>query len=112
MRKLLRFLQMIFAPVAPEPPPPANPHPGEKLLEQTLLHAKDGYENSQEVIKFVDTKTAVITGLNTLIGGSLVALLKWSIESEEDSHATLPELASFHPCTDACSFFLVDGLLI
>jgi len=76
-------------------------------IDQALLHAKDGYKNSQEVIKFVDTKTAVITGLNTLIVGSLVSLLKWSIESEKGSHATLPELAFVHPCIAAWFYALV-----
>src|SRR5689334_6538588 len=80
-----------------------------KLVDQALLHAKDGYKNSQEVIKFVDTKTAVITGLNTLIVGSLVSLLKWSIESEKGSHATLPELAFVHPCIAGWFYTLVIG---
>lgn len=81
-------------------------------VDDTLAHAKEGYKNSQDVIKFVDTKTAVITGLNTLIGGSLVALLKWSMESEKDSHATLPELASVHPCMVVWFYLLVIGCFI
>jgi hypothetical protein len=76
-------------------------------LDATLAHAKEGYKNAQDVIRFVDTKTAVITGLSTLIAGSLVGILKWSIESEKDSHATLADIALIHPCWIVCFYILV-----
>jgi hypothetical protein len=78
-----------------------------KIAEETLAHAKEGYKNAQDVIRFVDTKTAVITGLSTLIAGSLIGILKWSIESDNDSHATLADIAVIHPCWIVCFYVLV-----
>jgi hypothetical protein len=78
-------------------------------MDTTLEHAKEGYKNAQDVIKFIDTKTAVVTGLSTLIGGSLVAALKWSVESEKNSHATLLQLAQYHPCVVHWFYIFVAG---
>lgn len=78
-------------------------------LDDTIEHAKEGYKNAQDVIKFVDTKTAVVTGLSTLVGGSLVAVLKWSVESEQESRATLQQLAEYHPNTVLWFYIFVAG---
>lgn len=88
----------------PRKPPIAAAAPS---FDTTIEHAKEGYKNAQEVIKFVDTKTAVVTGLSTLIGGSLVAVLKWSVESEKNSHATLQHLAEYHPWVVQWFYILV-----
>jgi hypothetical protein len=76
-------------------------------IDEALAHAKEGYKNAQDVIKFVDTKTAVVTGLSTVIGGALVGVLKWAIESEKDTHATITELALYHPCAAGWFYFFV-----
>jgi hypothetical protein len=69
-----------------------------KFLEDTLLHAKEGYRNTQDVIKFVDTKTAVVTGLSTLAAGALVTVVKWVIEADGESRANMTQIAESHPC--------------
>src|SRR4051794_8119336 len=101
MSKFAEILRILLrpSPVLPQVPPNSA---ADSTAEQTLQHAKDGYKNSQEVIRFVDTKTAVITGLSTLIAGSLVAILKWSIES--DAEANLQLLARGHPCIAFCFY--------
>jgi hypothetical protein len=79
----------------------------DSLIRDTLDHAKDGYRNAQEVIKFVDTKTAVVTGLSTVLAGFLVLVLKWSVELSGNFKPNLGQLTSAHPCLSACLYFLV-----
>ena len=74
---------------------------------ETLDHAKDGYRNAQEVIKFIDTKTAVVTGLSTLLGGFLLLVLKWSVELNGNLTPNLGQLTSAHLCLATCFYFLV-----
>lgn len=53
-----------------------TPHPHYEALD--LL--KSGYSNSQEVIRFLDTKVAIINAAVTLILGFAVCLAKWWVE--------------------------------
>ena len=80
-----------------------------KTLEQTLGHAKDGYQNTQEVIRFVDTKTAFVTGLSTLAAGALVAVVKWVIEADGESRPNMTQIAKSHP-TLATYFYILVAL--
>src|ERR1044071_91450 len=100
MRRLLRALGVLLS-VESETPriptrgvqPAVTPN---KFLEDTLLHAKEGYRNTQDVIKFVDTKTAVVTGLSTLAAGALVTVVKWVIEADGESRANMTQIAESH----------------
>jgi hypothetical protein len=107
MKNLAAFLRWIFTP--PEAAPAWRTDPSvvaaNRLLEETLAHAKAGYQNAQEVIKFVDTKTAVVTGLSTLTAGLLLAVLKWSIEADGVSRPNLNQLTAGHSCV-AVSFYI------
>jgi len=69
----------------------------ERIIQETLEHAKNGYRNAQEVIKSIDAKTGVITGLSTLSAGFLIALVKWSIESPTTSQRSFDFLIQNHP---------------
>ncbi|OGV70665.1 MAG: hypothetical protein A2283_11620 [Lentisphaerae bacterium RIFOXYA12_FULL_48_11] len=46
------------------------------LLSTTIEHAQRGYQNAQETIRFVDTKTGVLTGLCCLLLGAGLELIK------------------------------------
>lgn len=77
-------------------------------LRLTLEHAGKGYANAQAVIKFVDTKTGVITGLATLTTAAPFALLQWSAGLERSLPASLTNFQSHHPI---CLTFICYGLL-
>jgi hypothetical protein len=57
--------------------------------ERTCAHFKDGYKNAQDAIRFVDTKTGVITGLIMLTTAAPFGVLKWSASLDEKYHASL-----------------------
>jgi hypothetical protein len=65
----------------------------EDLLLATLEHAKRGYATAQETIKFLDTKTNIVTGLSSLFSAFLLAWGKWSIESQTLSPINLIQVA-------------------
>jgi hypothetical protein len=46
-------------------------------LEDNLLHARAAYANAQDVIKFVDTKTTVLTGIVTITTGIPLVILRY-----------------------------------
>lgn len=48
--------------------------------EAKLTHLKDGYQSTQEVIKFIDTKSNILIGMTTLAGGFAITLVKWALE--------------------------------
>lgn len=79
----------------------------ESLLKETLDHTKAGYQNAQDVIKFVDTKTAFVTGLSTVLGGFLLIVLKWSVELDGTSRPNLEQITSAHPCVAVWFYFFL-----
>lgn len=88
----------------------------EHILDQTIEHAKNGHRNAQEIIKTLDGKTAVITGLSTLSSGFLISLVKWSLESPVGSIRNFDSILQGHPYF-ACAIYaalvaaLLSGLL-
>lgn len=72
-------------------------HAGDDDFVRTLAHAQAGYENAQNVVKAIDTKTTIVTGLSTLAGGFLIALIKWSIELADTSPANLQRVIAAFP---------------
>jgi hypothetical protein len=46
-------------------------------LEDNLIHARASYANAQDVIKFVDTKTTVLTGIVTITTGIPLVILRY-----------------------------------
>jgi hypothetical protein len=113
MKSLFALLRWIFAPSQSAAPTPADGSAvaTDRVTEDTLAHAKAGYQNAQEVIKFVDTKTAVVIGLSTLTGGFLLAVLKWSIESDGVSRPTLYQITAAHPCATVLFYLFVAASL-
>jgi len=71
----------------------------EKNLTATLDHAKTGYQNAQDIIKFIDTKTGAVTGLCTLAIGGVLGLVTWFFGLEEGCRLLV--LNIFHPCVAA-----------
>ncbi len=66
-------------PVTPDSEPTPSPGPG-GLIDDTIKHAKSGYENAQNVIKLIDAKAGILIGLSTLAAGFLVSVFKWYVE--------------------------------
>lgn len=64
---------------------------------RTYAHFKDGYKNAHEAIRFVDTKTGVITGLLILTTAAPFTILKWSASLEDKYQASLQNFQSNHP---------------
>ena len=66
---------------------PATPNPeptpllgAERSIDDTVKHAKSGYENAQNVIKLIDAKASILIGLSTLAAGFVISAAKWYIE--------------------------------
>ncbi len=53
----------------------------EDKVRQGINHAKDGYRNAQDVVRFIDTKAAALIGLSTLIFGFYLAGIGWFAET-------------------------------
>src|SRR5712664_3925634 len=97
MNWLIRLLSSALSDMDQEQDTRRAGHSKERIADQTLEHARNGYRNAQDVIKLIDTKTGVVTGLSTLSAGFLIALLKWSIESPTLSPRNFDQLTQSHP---------------
>jgi hypothetical protein len=102
-----RILKILFSPVQLHEAPRDSGDRDDPVLVRTLDHAKVGYQNAQDVIKFVDTKTAVVTGLSTVLGGFLLVVLKWSVELDGVSRPNLKQLTAASPCIAIWFYLLV-----
>jgi len=80
-----------------------------KDFVRTLTHAQTGYENAQNIIKAIDTKTTIVTGLSTLAGGFLIALIKWSIELDAASPANLQCVVAVFPRLSTLLFVFIGA---
>jgi hypothetical protein len=65
--------------------------PGEELydLNENLAHARASYANAQDVIKFVDTKTGILTGVLTITTGIPLAVFHFIISHKSDEATTI-----------------------
>ncbi len=75
-------------------------------------HAKDGYANAQETIRFVDTKAGALIGLVTILTGFPVLVAQWVLDKEASHPFSFQNLYTTHPKTSACLFFCLFGSLI
>jgi hypothetical protein len=57
--------------------------------ERTYSHFKEGYKNAQDAIRFVDTKSGVLTGLLMITTAVPFEVLKWSAGLEAGYPANL-----------------------
>ena len=65
--------------------------------ERALSHAKDGYKNAQEVIKFIDAKSVFFAGSAVVLLGFTLQLLKQYFELPAELKAQLQYAADYHP---------------
>ncbi len=63
-----------------EPPGSTLPPASDEVLNETIEHAKAGYDNAQNVIKLIDAKAGILIGLSTLAAGFLISVFKWYVE--------------------------------
>ena len=59
------------------------------VIELNIEHAKAAYDNAQDVIKFVDTKTGVMTGVLTITTGIPLAVFHFVVSHKSDEAATI-----------------------
>jgi hypothetical protein len=59
-------------------------NPEQDALEDNLTHARASYANAQDVIKFVDTKTTVLTGIVTITTGIPLFILRYLLVEKTD----------------------------
>lgn len=102
-----RILKILFSPAEPTRARGESSNRDDPVLARTLDHVKVGYQNAQDVIRFVDTKTAVVTGLSTLLGGFLLVVLKWSVELDGISRPNLEQLTAASPTMAILFYSLV-----
>ncbi len=102
-----RILSILFGLPPERNPNNTNLHAGDEDFIRTLAHAQTGYENAQNVIKAIDTKTTIVTGLSTLAAGFLIALIKWSIELDDTSPANLEQVVTAFPKLSTLLFIFV-----
>lgn len=70
------------------PPQSAIALPQNEEWEAKIDHLKTAYASSQEVIKFIDTKSNILIGLSTVAGGFATTLLKWALELDPKMSAS------------------------
>ncbi len=66
----------------------------EEAFQRNLEHARAGYANAQEVVRFVDSKSAILTGVITVTTGIPFALLQVLVSSESPRIDKLIALSS------------------
>lgn len=77
----------------------------------TLEHAKAGYQNAQDIIKFIDTKTGAVTGLSTLIIGGVFGIITWYFGLEVDLRTTILNSHAFFWASVLLGISLFAGFL-
>jgi hypothetical protein len=72
--------------------PPKPPPLTEEEFQRTLTHAKAGYSNAQDIIKFLDAKAGALLGIVSLMLGLPLLLAKWVLEQPATAQFHLPLL--------------------
>ncbi len=84
-----------------------------KTPDETFDHIKTGYRNAQDTIKFIDTKTGVMTGLLTAATGTPLFFFKWVICLEDKHPASYKSFSASHPIsTNIVLFGLLTGMVL
>ena len=70
--------------------------PDPQIAQQSLDHAKTGYQNAQDVIKFMDTKFGAVAGLSILLCGFQLKSLASFLQLPESTQAAVRALLESH----------------
>lgn len=82
-------------------------------FQLTLEHATRGHANAQDVIKFVDTKTGILTGLVAVTTAAPLAILQWSAALDPKLPASLSAFRVDHlMCFNLLCYGLGVGMLL
>lgn len=93
--------------------PEASFDPAAVDYRLTLQHAINGHANAQDVIKFVDTKTGILTGLVAVTSAAPLALLQWSAALDPNLPASLSSFSRAHALVyDVLSYGLSIAMLL
>lgn len=113
MSLLRKCLNWINAAVETPPPPVANLSDEAAKRERAILHAKDGYKNAQEIIRFIDTKSTFFAGSSILLLGFTLQVIKQYFELPASMQEQLKTAADNHPyCFCMINGFVVLSLLL
>lgn len=77
-----------------------------EIYTVNLEHAKAGYANAQEIVKFVDSKTGILTGIVTATTAIPFALLNLLISSDSDNQF----VQWFHNCGTVPKVIIMGSL--
>lgn len=85
-------------------------------LDSSIDHARSSFDNAQDVIKFIDTKTAIVTGLNSILTGIPFLLFEWLFNQSTYSPLSFDSLTKSSPelmfASAVCGFLgLTTGIL-
>ena len=81
-------------------------------ISLAIAHAKEGYKNAQETIRFIDTKSGFLAGMTVLAIGATLDLAKRYLEFPLETKRQLEAIAANHPnCTFAVGVFATLSLV-
>jgi hypothetical protein len=96
-----------------EKPTVKNAEPaGVSACERAILHAKDGYKNAQEIIRFIDTKASFFAGSAIVLLGFTMQLLKQYFELPASLKAQLEAVADVHPICFCCLTWIIASSML
>lgn len=84
----------------------------EQRFEETLNHAKAGYANSQETIRFVDSKTGILTGIVLVTTGIPFALLQIIPFKDETGSMSFATWIKARESVELISVYALFGLAV
>ncbi len=97
MSLLTRILKCVLAAVeTPAQAPNAAPDASDNR-ERAIAHAKDGYKNAQDIIRFIDTKSTYFAGASVVLLGFTLQLIKQYFELPANFQEQLKNAADSHP---------------
>lgn len=76
---------------------PENPHRDFDPFIEGIKHAESGYKNSQDIIKFIDTKAGVIAGFAFVGIGVVLQGVKEFLAFRKDTQDLIVEIFKQHP---------------
>lgn len=80
--------------------------------ELTLEHARTGYANAQETVRFVDTKSGVMTGIVTITTGLPLVLMQWLLSADNSLSGPISQaIPTSQRCIVLAGVAIAFGLL-
>ena len=89
---------------------------GPRNFDLTHEHARIGYQNAQEAIRFVDAKTSIMTGLVIVTTGVPFLVLQWLLNKDNSASAALftwlRQAKLLVPVEEGILLFMIAGVTL